>query len=177
LPQRLDEVVATWRTEMEKELSGRAREITSEMQAMLPEAQTLTMSANMPALRQQPAPAEPQWGPAITTLAAITVLSFLPISTFSSLLGAGFFTATILRREKQLTSQANRSARQAIHDMIERAIPEMRSGVHWAVADYRNRLISGLLESETAPASAVAAEPSAQPESDGEKLLSYRRRL
>jgi hypothetical protein len=176
LPGRLDDAVTAWRQDIDAELAARAREITAEMQSMLPAAQTLSMPARMPSLRQPAVPPEHQWGPAIKVLAAVTALSLLPVSTFSSLLSAGCFTASLLHRERRLTSELHRSARQAIHDMIGRTIPDMRAGVHRAIADYRNRLISGLLESETAIAAAAAA-PSAQPESDRERLLSYRRRL
>jgi hypothetical protein len=187
MPLRLDQAILSWRTDLEAGLGQRAKEIACAIEDMLgeidwgsePAAQGFTISAaSMPALRRPAAVVEDPWKSAIATAAAITALSLLPVSVISSLIGAGVFTASLLRREKQRSSQAGRSARQAIHDMIERAIPEMRAGIHWAVADYRNRLISGLLESETALVSASCrAELPAEPESDRDRLLSYRRRL
>jgi hypothetical protein len=196
LERRLDQIIVSWRKELEAELNRRTREIASQMQEMLrevdwasiygmagapqpPSPHGLTISAaSAPALTSLAPGVREPWKAVTATAAAITALSLLSLSAAPVLIGGGILTTGILQRARKRSLQLNRSARQAIHDMIERAIPGMRAGIHWAIADYRNRLLSGLLEIETAlAATSSSQETIAEPESDREQLLSFRRRV
>jgi hypothetical protein len=196
--------MAEWRTSLEAEMNRRAGEIVSETQALLrrvdwdfvngivgspepPAAEALAISpARIPERIQVPVSAEPVWVQGLTGAARAAELLCLGVAMTTSLLStiavSSVLTASVLERRARTFEQSAHPARQAIHAMIRRAIPEVRTAIQIAVANYRDGLASELRQIEGALEAACARAfegPAGQlaAGSDREQLLSYRRRL
>jgi hypothetical protein len=205
LERRLEEGMAEWRTNLEAELNQRVGEIISETQELLrrvdwdfvngiagnPErlaAETLAISpaAGIPELIQDPVKGEPVWMKRVVGAARATELLCLaaamstgPVATIAV---SSILTAAVIQRRARTFYQSAQPARQAIHAMTRRAIPEVRTAIQTAIANYRDGLASELRQIEAALEAACARAfeaPTGELTAgwDREQLLSYRRRL
>jgi hypothetical protein len=205
LERRLAEGMAAWRKVLEAELNQRVTEIIAETQGLLrrvdwdfvngiagnPErtaaqAPMVSAAARIPDLEHPIGSRERQWIDRVSVAAQATGLLGLAAAMSAGLLAmiavSGILTAATVRRRARSFDQTAQPARQAIHAMTKRAIPDVRTAIQIAIADYRDRLVSGLREIETELEAAcarafeaTAAETAA--DSDREQLLLYRRRL
>jgi hypothetical protein len=204
IEHRLENGMAEWRTKLEAELNQRAGEIISETQELLrrvdwdfvngiagsperPAAETLAISpADIPGRIQVPAKGEPVWMKRMISAARAIELVWLgaalstgPLATIAV---SSILTTVVLQRRARTFEQFAQPARQAIHAMSRRAIPELRTAIQTAFANYRDGLASELRQIEAALEAACARAfeaPSGDSAAgwDREQLLSLRRRL
>ena len=185
LQRRLEEGMASWRTNLEAELNQRVAEIIAETQELLgrvdwdfmhgiagnpdrPAAQALNVlpAARIPELERSVGSQERRWVERVSVAAQATGLLGLAAAMSTGLLAtiavSGILTAAAIRRRARSFDQLAGPARQAIYAMTRRAIPDVRIAIQTAVAGYRDRLISALREIE-ADLEAACARASGAP--------------
>ena len=202
LEQSIEEGMDCWRTALEAEVDQRVAEIISETRQLLnridwdfvnaiagradrPAAEALSISTAPQIPRMKPAAAGGaiEWRERVAGVAGLFGLAAAMSSgVFATLAVSGLLTAVGVGRRARLFEQSARPARKAIHAMIRRAIPELRTAIQAGITDYRDRLSAELRAIETTLEAAYAQEfkvpeESSAAEWDREQLLLYRHRL
>ena len=118
-----------------------------------------------------------------TALTAVTGLAALSAGLIATVVVSAVLSASIVVRGRNRSLEHSRRVmRRAVHDVTERAVPQVRAAIQEAIGRYRDRLVDALREIEFQIEAACerqclvqAAVPGSF--SDREQLLEYRRRL
>ena len=202
LEVRLEEGMAAWRKRLEADVNQRIAEIISETQELLgrvdwnfvngiagnpdrSSAEALRVSAapDILELKRGVVSGGPRWMERVAGVAGLLGLAAaLSTGLLATIAVSGILSAARVRRRARSFEESAQPARQAIHAMIRRAIPELRTAIQAAIGSYRDRMGTELRHIETTldAAHARAFEPAVEDlaaESDREQLLLYRHRL
>ena len=197
----------SWRAGFEAELSERINAIVADTRALLREPMSraaancrpepwdrlaagpgdISLEAFLPRLQYRAGtverPAVPGLIAQATALTAVTGLAALSAGLIATVVVSAVLSASIVVRGRNRSLEHSRRVmRRAVHDVTERAVPQVRAAIQEAIGRYRDRLVGALreIEFQIEPACerqclAQAAVPSSL--SDQEQLLEYRCRL
>ena len=197
----------SWRAGFEAELNERVNAIVADTRALLREPMSraaancrpehwdrlaagpgdISLEAFVPRLQYRAGtverPAIPGLIAQATALTAVTGLAALGAGLIATVVVSAVLSASIVvRGRKRSLEHSRRVMRRAVHDVTERAVPQVRAAIQEAIGRYRDRLVDALREIEFQIEAACerqclvqAAVPGSF--SDREQLLEFRRRL
>ncbi len=197
----------SWRAGFEAELNERVNAIVADTRALLREPMSraaancrpepwdrlaagpgdISLEAFLPRLQYRAGtverPAIPGLIAQATALTAVTGLAALSAGLIATVVVSAVLSASIVVRGRNRSLEHSRRVmRRAVHDVTERAVPQVRAAIQEAIGRYRDRLVDALREIEFQIEAACerqclvqAAVPGSF--SDREQLLEYRRRL
>ena len=197
----------SWRAGFEAELNERVNAIVADTRALLREPMSraaancrpepwdrlaagpgdISLEAFLPRLQYRAGtverPALPGLIAQATALTAVTGLAALSAGLIATVVVSAVLSASIVVRGRNRSLEHSRRVmRRAVHDVTERAVPQVRAAIQEAIGRYRDRLVDALREIEFQIEAACerqclvqAAVPGSF--SDREQLLEYRRRL
>ena len=197
----------SWRAGFEAELNERVNAIVADTRALLREPMSraaancrpehwdrlaagpgdISLEAFLPRLQYRAGtverPAIPGLIAQATALTAVTGLAALIGGLIATVVVSAVLSASIVVRGRNRSLEHSRRVmRRAVHDVTERAVPQVRAAIQEAIGRYRDRLVDALREIEFQIEAACerqclvqAAVPGSF--SDREQLLEYRRRL
>ena len=207
LGRHLEAQMHSWRAGFEAELNERVNAIVADTRALLREPMSraaancrpeqwdrlaagpgdISLEAFLPRLQYRAGtverPAVPGLIAQATALTAVTGLAALSAGVIATVVvSAVLSTSIVVRGRNRSLEHSRRVMRRAVHDVTERAVPQVRAAIQEAIGRYRDRLVGALreIEFQIEPACerqclAQAAVPGSF--SDREQLLEYRRRL
>ena len=197
----------SWRAGFEAELNERVNAMVADTRALLREPMSraaancrpehwdrlaagpgdISLEAFLPRLQYRAGtverPAIPGLIAQATALTAVTGLAALIGGLIATVVVSAVLSASIVVRGRNRSLEHSRRVmRRAVHDVTERAVPQVRAAIQEAIGRYRDRLVDALREIEFQIEAACerqclvqAAVPGSF--SDREQLLEYRRRL
>ena len=200
LEKCIEEGMTSWRLRLEVELDQRVAGIILETQTLLDRidwdfvhamagnpARPAAVSLRIPVDPHAPAlehtTSGPEWQDRVTGVVALFGLAAaLSTGLVATVAVSSLLAALGIARRGQSFEQSAQAARQAIHAMTRQAIPESRTAIQGAIAEYRDRLAAELSAIETTLDAAYAQamkvpDGDSAAELDRAQLLLYRQRL
>jgi hypothetical protein len=203
----LEAALRAWHTRLEAELNERVSAVAADMRALLEQVQSRLADSPLADHRRRAAGLEPvaidvrlprigsqgartglgnsygwlaaEVGAAAAAL-SVAILNPQMIATF--VVSAVLSAALAFRQTHRSLDHSRRLLRLAIHDVTERALPEIRAAVQTAISGYGERLIDALRETEAELEAAydrarVTRKGTRADLSDREQLMKYRCRV
>jgi hypothetical protein len=190
-PPTLEAALRAWHQRIEAVLNGRVGAVNADTRALLCQAHfawSAGIEVRLPRLEQRraarvnPSRIDDLLAAEIATFALVggTALSATLFAAF--IVSAALAASVAISRANRTLEHSRRLMRLAVHDVTERAVPEIREAVQAAILGYRERLTSALRkreqELEAACEGARGAEQTVPVDLlDRRQLLEYRCRL
>lgn len=198
-PAPLEAALHAWRRRLEAELNDRIGAIAADARALLQQVQGehgqrlaaqvhgASIDVRLPSLQPRTTGARPGsidgWFAAEIAAAGLLGITALTPGMFAAFIVSSVLSASVVvhRRDRTL-EHSRRLMRLAVHDVSERAVPEVRAAVQAAIGRYGERLSGALrqMEAQIEAACEVARRSRLSPPrdvSDRRQLLEYRCRL
>ncbi|MGH8200914.1 MAG: hypothetical protein ACREVO_11220 [Steroidobacteraceae bacterium] len=199
-PPPLEAALRAWHTRLEAELNERVSAVAADMRALLEQVQCGLADSRVADHRRLATGLEPvsidvprvdqgtRSGKSHGLLAAEAATAVSGVMALSAGMIAAFIVSAVLsaalalHRTRRSLDHSRRLLRLAVHDVTERAVPEVRAAVQAAINGYGERLIEALRETEAELEAAcdrarVSRKAILADLSDHKQLVEYRCRL